>query len=258
MDALEIERAHLVGNSMGGRVAIEVGLREPARVGGLGAALPRAGVRAPRLPAARAAAAPGARPAAALARARADREAVLVDVRRPRPRRPERRRRRGRRVRAHLPLGRRAARVPGQRALDLPRPPVRPRRPLPAHGRARAAGAVRLGLARQADPAGLRPPRRALAAAGRADPCSRAAATCPRSSAPSARTACSRASSRASTRSAPRRSSALRPSRARARSRRATIAAGGEHAAARCRPRRARSCRAASRSGCSSRAPGAT
>ena len=33
LDALEIERAHLVGNSMGGRVAIEVGLREPERVG---------------------------------------------------------------------------------------------------------------------------------------------------------------------------------------------------------------------------------
>jgi pimeloyl-ACP methyl ester carboxylesterase len=33
LEALEIERAHLVGNSMGGRVAIEVGLREPHRVG---------------------------------------------------------------------------------------------------------------------------------------------------------------------------------------------------------------------------------
>jgi pimeloyl-ACP methyl ester carboxylesterase len=32
MDALEIERAHIVGNSMGGRVAIEVGLRAPERV----------------------------------------------------------------------------------------------------------------------------------------------------------------------------------------------------------------------------------
>ena len=32
MDALGIERAHLVGNSMGGRVAIEVGLRHPERV----------------------------------------------------------------------------------------------------------------------------------------------------------------------------------------------------------------------------------
>ncbi len=36
MDALEIARAHLVGNSLGGRVAIEVGLEHPERVGGLG------------------------------------------------------------------------------------------------------------------------------------------------------------------------------------------------------------------------------
>src|SRR3954451_15600688 len=35
MDALGIERAHLVGNSMGGRVAIEIGLQRPDRVGGL-------------------------------------------------------------------------------------------------------------------------------------------------------------------------------------------------------------------------------
>jgi len=40
MDALGIGRAHLIGNSMGGRVAIEVGLREPARVGGLGLLCP--------------------------------------------------------------------------------------------------------------------------------------------------------------------------------------------------------------------------
>src|SRR3954469_18673859 len=32
MDAMGIERAHLVGNSLGGRVAIDVGLREPGRV----------------------------------------------------------------------------------------------------------------------------------------------------------------------------------------------------------------------------------
>src|SRR5262245_36120979 len=32
MDAMAIERAHLVGNSLGARVAIEVGLREPGRV----------------------------------------------------------------------------------------------------------------------------------------------------------------------------------------------------------------------------------
>jgi pimeloyl-ACP methyl ester carboxylesterase len=35
MDALGIGRAHLVGNSMGGRVAIEVGLERPDRVGGI-------------------------------------------------------------------------------------------------------------------------------------------------------------------------------------------------------------------------------
>jgi pimeloyl-ACP methyl ester carboxylesterase len=35
MDALGIARAHLVGNSMGGRVAIEVGLERPDRVGGI-------------------------------------------------------------------------------------------------------------------------------------------------------------------------------------------------------------------------------
>ena len=32
LDALELERAHLIGNSMGGRVALEVGLQAPERV----------------------------------------------------------------------------------------------------------------------------------------------------------------------------------------------------------------------------------
>jgi pimeloyl-ACP methyl ester carboxylesterase len=40
MDALDIGRAHIVGNSMGGRVAIEVALREPDRVAGLVALCP--------------------------------------------------------------------------------------------------------------------------------------------------------------------------------------------------------------------------
>jgi pimeloyl-ACP methyl ester carboxylesterase len=40
MDALAIDRAHLVGNSMGGRIAIEVGLTAPDRVGGLGLLCP--------------------------------------------------------------------------------------------------------------------------------------------------------------------------------------------------------------------------
>jgi pimeloyl-ACP methyl ester carboxylesterase len=35
LDALRIDRAHLIGNSMGGRVAIEVGLRSPERCGRL-------------------------------------------------------------------------------------------------------------------------------------------------------------------------------------------------------------------------------
>ncbi|MEA2125047.1 MAG: hypothetical protein QOI80_1829, partial [Solirubrobacteraceae bacterium] len=35
MDEMGIERAHVVGNSMGGRVALEVGLRAPERVSGL-------------------------------------------------------------------------------------------------------------------------------------------------------------------------------------------------------------------------------
>ena len=40
LDALEIERAHLVGNSLGGRVAIETGLRHPERVTALGLLCP--------------------------------------------------------------------------------------------------------------------------------------------------------------------------------------------------------------------------
>jgi pimeloyl-ACP methyl ester carboxylesterase len=35
LDALDIDRAHLVGNSMGGRVAIEMGLMAPQRIGGM-------------------------------------------------------------------------------------------------------------------------------------------------------------------------------------------------------------------------------
>jgi pimeloyl-ACP methyl ester carboxylesterase len=40
MDELGIARAHLVGNSMGGRVAIEIGLRAPERVHALGLLCP--------------------------------------------------------------------------------------------------------------------------------------------------------------------------------------------------------------------------
>ena len=40
LDALELDRAHLVGNSLGGRVALEVAFRHPDRVGGLGLLAP--------------------------------------------------------------------------------------------------------------------------------------------------------------------------------------------------------------------------
>jgi len=40
MDALDIDRAHVVGNSMGGRIAIELGLRNPERVASLGLLCP--------------------------------------------------------------------------------------------------------------------------------------------------------------------------------------------------------------------------
>jgi pimeloyl-ACP methyl ester carboxylesterase len=40
MDELGIGRAHLVGNSMGGRIAIEIGLNHPERVGALGLLCP--------------------------------------------------------------------------------------------------------------------------------------------------------------------------------------------------------------------------
>src|SRR5829696_8072313 len=86
MDAMGIDRAHVVGNSMGVR---------PAR-------LAPAGAR----PAARAG------DAAPLVRAPEDRGAVLVHVRRPRPRGPERGRYRRRRVRAHLPQRGRPAGLP--------------------------------------------------------------------------------------------------------------------------------------------------
>jgi pimeloyl-ACP methyl ester carboxylesterase len=40
LEAMELEQAHLIGNSMGGRVAIEVGLRAPERVRCLGLLAP--------------------------------------------------------------------------------------------------------------------------------------------------------------------------------------------------------------------------
>ena len=48
LDALELDRADLIGNSLGGRVALEVALRDPARVGRLALLAPSLAWRRPR------------------------------------------------------------------------------------------------------------------------------------------------------------------------------------------------------------------
>jgi pimeloyl-ACP methyl ester carboxylesterase len=48
LDALELDRAHLIGNSLGGRVALEVALRDPDRVGRLALLAPALAWRRPR------------------------------------------------------------------------------------------------------------------------------------------------------------------------------------------------------------------
>ena len=169
MDALRIERAHLIGNSMGGRVALEVGLREPDRVGGLALLCPAlAFVRRGYQPLVRL-----LRPELgllphSLGRGRierqfwsmfADRDLVdpsvadiVVDEF----------------ERIYRTAGARLAFLASARSIYLD-PPFGRDGPVPAPGGARAARAVRLGLARQADPARLQPPRRALAPRRRAD-----------------------------------------------------------------------------------------
>jgi pimeloyl-ACP methyl ester carboxylesterase len=47
LDALELDRAHLIGNSLGGRVALEIALRDPDRVGRLALLAPALAWRAP-------------------------------------------------------------------------------------------------------------------------------------------------------------------------------------------------------------------
>ena len=71
MDSAGIERAHVVGNSMGGRIGIEMALIAPERVSALGPAVPGRGLDPPWLSPARAAAAPGVRAASARLRPRA-------------------------------------------------------------------------------------------------------------------------------------------------------------------------------------------
>ena len=163
MDALEIERAHLVGNSMGGRVAIEVGLVAPERVRALGAAVPRRRLRQARPAPARAAAAPRARPAAPRAPpldwSRASSGACSTTATWSTPRVADLVVDEFQRI---YPSRRRAAAfLASARNIYLERA-VRPRRLLPAAGRPGAARAVRLGHARPArSRPRFAPPRRA-------------------------------------------------------------------------------------------------
>ena len=132
MDALAIERAHLVGNSMGGRIAIEVAFDAPERVASLSLLAPALAFRRRRelAPLVRAAA-PGAggdpAPAARGARPRP----LLGPVRRARAPRPGGRRHRRRAVLPQLPLARRPGRVLRRRSQYLPRRAVRRARLLP-------------------------------------------------------------------------------------------------------------------------------
>ena len=204
MDALGIERAHVVGNSMGGRVAIELGLRAPDRVGGLALLCPAVAFVRRELAPARAR---RCAPSSACSRTRsgrgrieaqfwslfADRDLVdptvadiVVDEF----------------ERIYRSRGARLAFLTSARTIYLEKP-VRPRRLLPAAGRSSQPPALFVWSSHdKLIPPGVPPPRRALAARAPSRSCSTAAATCRRSSARSAPTGCSSASSPASTRSA--------------------------------------------------------
>ena len=200
MDALGIERAHLVGNSLGGRVAIEVGLRAPGaralarRCCARRVAFVRRGLH-PLVRLLRPELGLAARTPSVASGSRRSFWSMFADRD---GHRPQRGRRGRRRVPAHLPLA--AARgwpsCPRRGNVYLERP-FGARRLLRAAGRSAPARAVRVGRRRLAHPAGLRAAtwRRPCPAPSRS--CSTPAGTCPRSSAPSRRSASCGASSRA-------------------------------------------------------------
>ena len=164
MDALGIERAHLVGNSMGGRVGARGRpARARARRRRWRCCVPAvAFVKRGCHPIVRAAA-PGARPAAPPLHARAwsPRQfwSMFAD---PDARRPQRRRRRRRRVPAHLRARRRPPRLPGRGAQHLPRQALRhaaaSTRAWPSSSRPRCSSGARTTAL---DPRRLQAPRRA-------------------------------------------------------------------------------------------------
>jgi pimeloyl-ACP methyl ester carboxylesterase len=155
MDAMAIERAHLVGNSMGGRIALELAFGEPARVATLSLLAPALAFRR-------------RRELVPLVRLlRPELAAIPHPLRTATVReqfwglfaRPER-------LDPRLSLARGAGRVLRRGAQHLPRRAARRGGPLRPARRPRAAGPVHLGRAGSDHPAGLRSPRRAGPAAG--------------------------------------------------------------------------------------------
>ena len=202
MDALGIERAHLVGNSMGGRVAIEVGAdARPSASAALGAAVPGGGLRQARLSPARAPAAARARAAARtrFGRGRVERQFwalfadrdlvdpsvadVVVDEFQ----------------RIYRSAGARLAFLAAARNIYLDAPFGRGGF-YPRLAELEPPALFVWGSHDRLIPPGVPPPRRALAARAPSRSSSRAAATCRRSSARSRPTGCCGASSPTSTR----------------------------------------------------------
>ena len=146
MDAEGIQRAHLVGNSLGGRVAIEVGLRAPDRVRSLGLLCPSMAWRKRRhfVPLVKL-----LRPElAAIPHTFGDalvRQQFWSMFSRPERIHPIGGRRRRRGVPPHLPLGEREGRLPLGRPAHLPGGAQGTEGLLDPVAAARAAGDVRLG-----------------------------------------------------------------------------------------------------------------
>ena len=134
------DRARAPGRQLDGRPGGDRGRPDRARTRARPRPpVPGGGVDQARLSPARAPAAARVRARCPTASAATPSRASSGPVRRPRSDRPVRGRRRRRRVPAHLRLGRRPPRLPGRGPQRLPRPALRPRRLLPAPGRARPA-----------------------------------------------------------------------------------------------------------------------
>ena len=160
MDAMSIERAHLVGNSMGGRIAIELALTEPDRAETLSLLAPVLAFRRRRelVPLVKL-----IRPELAAIphplRHRPGSRAVLEPVRATGAARPRRRRHRRGRVLPHLPVSLGADRLLRRRPQHLPGRAGRRARALDPAARLAHARPVHLGRSRPPRPGRLLPAR---------------------------------------------------------------------------------------------------